>query len=366
MALVDWDRDGDLDMWILNRSGPQVRYLRNDCPQNHNYVSLKLRGTQCHRDAIGARVEVRIKEDGQHSNDVGLVTTAKDVGDHNSPLSAPGYPPGVALVKTLRAGEVFLGQSSKWLHFGLAYGQAVDVTVRWPDGQIDLFQDLDANRRYHIEQGGGLPVPDDGRRPTCVLESTTFRSPAPDGQARIVLYQRAPLPYLLFVDGQGQRRSLDTFRRRPLLALFWSADCVSCLRDLRNLAENEHQVQAAGVNVVGLCVDRAAEPSASAEGWQRIVDEMHFPYTAGSATDKLLEYLDQLQHALHAGPTPLATPTSFLIDGDGKVAVVYRGRVDLDQVLEDLSLLDAEEDELRHLAVPFRGRWEPRTEFETR
>ena len=45
---------------------------------------------------------------------------------------------------------------------------------------------------------------------------------------------------------------------------------------------------------------------------------------------------------------------------------MYRGRVDLDQVLEDLSLLDAEEDELRHLAVPFRGRWEPRTEFETR
>ena len=30
VALVDWDRDGDLDMWVTNRTAPQVRLLMNN------------------------------------------------------------------------------------------------------------------------------------------------------------------------------------------------------------------------------------------------------------------------------------------------------------------------------------------------
>ena len=29
LALSDWDFDGDVDFWVANRSGPQVRFLRN-------------------------------------------------------------------------------------------------------------------------------------------------------------------------------------------------------------------------------------------------------------------------------------------------------------------------------------------------
>ena len=39
------------------------------------------------------------------------------------------------LVRTVRAGDGFLAQSSKWLHFGLGdCDRLARVLVRWPDG----------------------------------------------------------------------------------------------------------------------------------------------------------------------------------------------------------------------------------------
>ena len=54
-ACVDWDQDGDLDLWLSNRTGPQVRFLRNDVPTSHHYLAVRLIGRTCNRDAIGAR-----------------------------------------------------------------------------------------------------------------------------------------------------------------------------------------------------------------------------------------------------------------------------------------------------------------------
>ncbi|MFT7443317.1 MAG: hypothetical protein ACI9AF_000212, partial [Granulosicoccus sp.] len=55
---IDWDRDGDLDLWVANRTAPQLRFLRNDTQESNHFVSLRLRGTTSNRDGIGARVEI--------------------------------------------------------------------------------------------------------------------------------------------------------------------------------------------------------------------------------------------------------------------------------------------------------------------
>ena len=79
IGLVDWDQDGDQDLWVSNRNAPRLRFLRNDTPSGSHFLGLRLQGdgTTTNRDAIGARVEV---------------------------AGAAGR----TLLKTLRAGEGFL------------------------------------------------------------------------------------------------------------------------------------------------------------------------------------------------------------------------------------------------------------------
>ena len=89
VAMVDWDQDGDLDVWLTNRTAPRLRLLRNDLsPQGAGSLQVRLEGTTCNRDAIGAR----------------LVLT---------------LPSGRKLYQTRRCGEGFLTQNSAWIHFGL-------------------------------------------------------------------------------------------------------------------------------------------------------------------------------------------------------------------------------------------------------
>ncbi|NNC88288.1 MAG: CRTAC1 family protein, partial [Akkermansiaceae bacterium] len=190
VALVDWDRDGDLDLWISNRSAPRLRLMRNDQPGEHHFLALRLEGngTSTNRDAIGARVEVKL------------------AGDHRP------------LIKSLRAGEGFLAQSSKWLHFGLGSEDAIaQITVHWPGGGAERFTDISANRRHHLVQGAGmaaevtLPAPSSPLAPAeqHPLPATTV--------ARIPLVELLPLPRLSYDEFDGTERELPLRNDRVLL-----------------------------------------------------------------------------------------------------------------------------------------------------
>jgi hypothetical protein len=58
-AFADLDGDGDLDVVFMQVGGPPV-VLRNDQKLGHHFLRLKLVGTTCNRDAIGATVKVRV------------------------------------------------------------------------------------------------------------------------------------------------------------------------------------------------------------------------------------------------------------------------------------------------------------------
>ena len=60
VAPIDWDFDGDLDLWVTNRTAPRVRFLRNELISPHKQIAIRLQGngTTTNRNAIGARLEL--------------------------------------------------------------------------------------------------------------------------------------------------------------------------------------------------------------------------------------------------------------------------------------------------------------------
>ena len=183
-----------------NRNAPQLRLLRNDAPNVGHFVVLRLQGTHANRDAIGARVEVYPAGPGP------------SVGGES--LRRP-------LIKTLRAGDGFLSQSSKWLHFGLGDATEIErVVVRWPGGPAEEFRDLASNRHYDLVQGAGLAKL--WRRPQPSVLVPSSQSPAKITEsARIWLAARPDMPRLDYVRVGRVReahrgRSLDPSRPRVL------------------------------------------------------------------------------------------------------------------------------------------------------
>ena len=135
---ADFDDDGRLDVFVTDSGDPgnpsDHGFWRNVTPDAGNYVKVRLVGARSNRDAIGAKLRVRI----------GDVTLMRDR------WSSTGY----------------LSQDGPEVHFGLGDATTIDeLTITWPSGQVDVFTDLPANRTLYIDerQTGGavsnLPRP---------------------------------------------------------------------------------------------------------------------------------------------------------------------------------------------------------------
>jgi enediyne biosynthesis protein E4 len=110
---------GALDI-IVNNIDDEPFFYQAMSASNH-WVSFKLVGTRCNRDAIGARVTV---------------------------LAA-----GLRQMDEVRSADSFVSSSDTRLHFGLGNASAVDhLEVRWPDGSIERYAGLGVNREHVIRQ----------------------------------------------------------------------------------------------------------------------------------------------------------------------------------------------------------------------
>ena len=119
-AYADYDRDGDLDVLLLENNG-SARLWRNDS-ETGNSLQVKPISSKYNTTAIGARVEV------QH-----------------------GVRKQVQWVKT---GSSYLSASSQVLTFGLGSDEKVDtLTIHWPDGSTDTYLDIPVQQRVTLVQG---------------------------------------------------------------------------------------------------------------------------------------------------------------------------------------------------------------------
>jgi len=133
-AFGDINNDGCVDIVTLN-VGASPSLLLNHCQNGNHRALFKLVGTKSNRLAIGARVTVRAG--------------------------------GLTQFSEVKGGSSYLSQNDLRQHFGFGKAAKIDeLTVRWPNGQSQVFRDLPADFIYTIVEGQGiknkipLPSPD--------------------------------------------------------------------------------------------------------------------------------------------------------------------------------------------------------------
>jgi tetratricopeptide (TPR) repeat protein len=117
-ALADFDHDGRQEIFLKNRTAPQLRLLKSVVEDLPPAIAFRLRGIKSNPDAIGARVTV----------------------DRQT--------------KMLQAGSGFLSQHSKEVFFGLGdIKEPVTASIRWPSGLVQRLENLPINHRVWVEEG---------------------------------------------------------------------------------------------------------------------------------------------------------------------------------------------------------------------
>ena len=306
LCLADWDHDGDLDFWISNRTAPQLRFMRNDASRAGRFLALRLEGRKGNRDAIGARVEV----------------------------SVPGQE--VPFLKTVRAGDGYLAQSSKELVFGLGdFEGALRVTVRWPGGAVQVIENVGPDARYSVVEGEN-PARWDRPRGELALKEMPAKRHLPRELVRVPTVTLLKVPTMNYRTMDGDLAAIPRKGRFTLLNL-WASWCAPCLAELEEFKERHSDLGDAGVEVVALALDGVGEDAGDPAGASQRADAMGLPFRVGRASEQILTVLERLHVRLTPMELELVIPLSLLIDREGRLAVIYKGAPGVDQILSDLA-----------------------------
>ncbi len=325
VTAVDWDFDGDLDLWMTARTAPRLRFLRNDLATNADWVAVKLSGNgeTTNRDAVGARVQLYLKNQ------------------------------QVPLIRSVRAGDAFLSQSSSWLHFGLGPNASIEkLLVRWPGGTQESISGIEPGERFLVTQGvaAAKSWSPPSNRKSLTPSPPVFLDPEPS--ARIVLSARLSPPPVYIQSENGVSELPADRLKGPLLINLWASWCAPCISELREWTAAESRIRSKGLRIHVLHADPDNTVAA-----RRALAKLKFPFDADITTSQTVRNLDLFQRSLLDRWLPMPVPGSFLLDRYGRVAVVYKGPVSVDQLLADIDLLDADPKLWRDHSVPFPGQW---------
>lgn len=119
VVCFDYDRDGDIDIFVAQNSGPP-RLYRNDLEPGSRFLGVRLEAPG--RQTIGARLTL--------------------VAD------------GATQTREIRAGSNYLSQDPAEAHFGLGgQGAIAELRILWPDGDEQVLPDPQIDRWLLVHRG---------------------------------------------------------------------------------------------------------------------------------------------------------------------------------------------------------------------
>lgn len=313
IVATDWDQDGDTDVLVMSRTGPQLRVFINEL-NRRNSVSFRLTGKDSNRDAIGARVEVKL-----------------------AGMAAP-------LVKTVQAGSGFLSQSSKRLTFGVGIARNVEsAAVYWPSGKVHRMKQLAVGAMYELAEGNEEPLEKVNDPYALSIRGSQLNGSVrhPLSDERTLFEPRFPLPSPEVQVASGKWNRLKTSDGKPSILLFWGSNAES-EKALEQLNRFVGDLEAANADVVTVFTDSSdLRPDEQWKYVQNFADASPKIKNWTSLSTAGLETME-LVFAHWYGKSELPeNPFALLVDDQKRVVGFYPvDSLEKSKLLEDLQRCD--------------------------
>jgi peroxiredoxin len=141
-----------------------------------------------------------------------------------------------------------------------------------------------------------------------IISSIAYLWMAPSGA------QKAPDITLQLID--GKKLKLSSLKGKPVLITFWATSCPGCIKEMPHLIELYHELHSKGLEVIGI-----AMPYDRPDYVMEMVKSKNVPY---------LIAFDLKSEAVRAFGNVSLTPTTFLIDSQGKIVKKKIGEMNMD------------------------------------
>ncbi|MFT5050591.1 MAG: thiol-disulfide isomerase/thioredoxin [Chlamydiales bacterium] len=280
LLTVDFDDDGDLDLFVHNLQRERHSLYRNETA-GQGFLKVRLRATSSQYEAIGALVIV----DG----------------------------PRGAVAQLMSRGSGFASCQSPELIFGLGASEQAEVRVIWPGGSEESFGSLAGTRTVSLVEGSGSAS-------TLAASAFELHDPLPQGLKRD-LGEVLPSVRLETSDGKAVNLNWEGLAAgRSLYLNLWASYCRPCVQEVPDLerihGEAERTVVSISVDVPDARADARGILDAAGATYPVYFISMEGEEGPDHGIDGMLDLLR------------LPIPTTLIIGPDGRLRDVVRGPID--------------------------------------
>lgn len=143
------------------------------------------------------------------------------------------------------------------------------------------------------------------------------------GGAFVAMTRSTPAPDVTFIDLKGQKVSTQSLRGKVVMVNFWATSCVTCVKEMPQMIETYNKYKGQGLEFVAVAMQY--DP---ANYVINFTETRKLPFTVA---------LDSGGDIARSFGDVTLTPTTFVIDKEGKIIKRYVGEpkfADLHALLE--------------------------------